>query len=242
MRPSLSTMSVVTTLNEASGVWTIDVSHARYDTDLAVELDLAVERIAAAGGGTAELWIHAVDDQADEVARLAGFEAFRDLWQLRCPLPAEPSTIETRAFTMDDAEAMIGVNNRAFSWHPEQSGLTLERLEATMSEGWYNPDGFRIYEPDGEILGFCWTKVHADEDPVLGEIFVIAVDPSAHGQGLGSPMTRAGLDWLAAQGITHGMLYVESDNDAANRVYERIGFVHHRTERAYRRTIDASTS
>lgn len=235
-------MTVVTTLNDNSGDWTIDVSNERTGVDLASELDAAIAHISDAGGGSADLWVHAIDDDADAVVLAAGFEAFRDLWQLRCPLPAEPSTIETRAYTDADADAMIGVNNRAFSWHPEQSGLSRERLAATMSEGWYNPDGFRIYERDGEILGFCWTKVHADEDPVLGEIFVIAVDPSAHGQGLGSPMTRAGLDWLAAQGITQGMLYVESDNDAANRVYERIGFVHHRTERAYRRTIDASTS
>lgn len=235
-------MTVVTSLNEGSETWTIDVPARREDIDLTASLETAIREVAAADGGDAELWIHDVDDAADAVASAAGFAAFRDLWQLRCPLPAEPSTIVTRAYTDADADAMIGVNNRAFSWHPEQSGLNRERLAATMSEDWYNPDGFRIYEPDGEILGFCWTKVHADEDPVVGEIFVIAVDPSAHGQGLGSPMTRAGLDWLAAQGIEHGMLYVESDNEAANRVYERIGFVHHRTERAYRRTIDASTS
>ena len=65
-----------------------------------------------------------------------------------------------------------------------------------------------------------------------------AFDPSMHGQGLGSPMTRAGLDWLAAQGIEHGMLYVESDNDPANRTYEKIGFHRHRTDRAYHRTIE----
>ncbi len=234
-------MTVATSLNEASATWTIDVSHRRDGTEVGAELASALEDIAAAGGGPVELWIHDVDDSADAAATAAGFEAFRDLWQLRCPLPAEPSTLVTRPYTDADADAMIAVNNRAFSWHPEQSGLNRDRLATTMSEGWYNPDGFRIYERDGEILGFCWTKIHTDEDPVIGEIFVIAVDPSAHGQGLGSPMTRAGLDWIAAQGIDHAMLYVESDNDAANRVYERIGFAHHRTERAYRRTIEGST-
>ena len=234
-------MTVTTTRDGDTNRWTIDISHERDGIDVAGALHGALADIAHAGGGDAELWIHAVDDTADAAAVAVGFVAFRDLWQLRCPLPAEPSTIETRAYTDADADAMIGVNNRAFSWHPEQSGLNREHLAATMSEDWYDPEGFRIHERDGEIVGFCWTKSHRDEDPVLGEIFVIAVDPSAHGQGLGSPMTRAGLDWLAAQGIDHGMLYVESDNDPANRVYERIGFVHHRTERAYRRTIEAST-
>lgn len=235
-------MTVTVQRNETTGAWTVDLSDQRATTSFDAELTTAIATIADAGGGATELWIHDVDDSVDAIATGAGFLAHRDLWQLRCPLPAEPSSIETRAFDDSDAAELVGVNNRAFSWHPEQSGMTTDSLATTMAEPWYNADGFRIYQPDDQILGFCWTKVHADESPVLGEIYVIAVDPSAHGQGLGSPMTRAGLDWLAAQGIEHGMLYVESDNDPANRTYARIGFVHHRTDRAYNRTIDASTS
>ena len=46
-------------------------------------------------------------------------------------------------------------------------------------------------------------------------------------------MTLAGLEWLADQGLTVGMLYVESDNDPANATYEGIGFRRHHTDRAY---------
>lgn len=230
-------MTVTTEWDDATERWTIDVPVDRSTIDLAAALEAATERIETAGGGLVHLWVHDIDDDADALATGAGFSAHRDLWQLRCALPAEPSPLTTRAFTPSDAEALVGVNNRAFSWHPEQNGMTPKSLAATMAEPWYNPEGFRLYEVDGELKGFCWTKVHADDDPVLGEIFVIAVDPSMHGQGLGSPMTRAGLDWLAAQGIEHGMLYVESDNDPANRTYDKIGFHRHRTDRAYHRTI-----
>lgn len=209
---------------------------------LATALDEAiVDANDAAGNGPdreLHVWIAGVTEPADQIVRSAGFEPYRDLWQLRCRLPAEPSDLHTRSYTPADLASFIAVNNRAFSWHPEQGGLTPERVDATMSEPWFDPDGFRLYEEDGQLVGFCWTKIHADTEPALGEIFVIAVDPSAHGRGLGSPMTRAGLDWLAAQGLATGMLYVESDNDAANRVYERIGFVHHQTNRAYRQIVD----
>jgi mycothiol synthase len=111
-----------------------------------------------------------------------------------------------------------------------------------MAEPWFDADGFLLHERDGRLAGFCWTKVHPAEpalgDPPMGEIYAIAIDPDFHGQGLGGPMTLAGLAWLAAQGLTVGMLYVESDNHPAVRTYERIGFTVHHVDRAY--TLDVS--
>jgi len=232
-------VSVTATFIEESGLWVIDVPSVDHDENYQSLTAKEVDRIRADGGGTAQLWIHGISDDADEFARSLGAVAYRDLWQVRCPLPVERSSIETRAFVDADIDALIGVNNRAFSWHPEQSGMTRESLLATMAEPWFNADGFRLFEIDGELKGFCWTKVHTDMDPVHGEIYVIAVDPSVHGQGFGTPMTLAGLDWISDQGIDHALLYVESDNDPANATYRKIGFTHFRTDRAYNLAIEA---
>ena len=223
---------------EKQRLWVVDVPADRRD-DAEVEQTLAqsIAEIGDAGGGESQLWIHRISDEADEVARSHGYVAFRDLWQLRCRLPAASSSLATRAFTDDDVDSLVQVNNRAFAWHPEQIGMTPDSLRQSMTEPWFNAEGFRLYERSGELIGFCWTKVHRDTEPMLGEIYVIAVDPSAHGQGLGTPMTLAGLDWLSDQGITNGMLYVESDNEPANATYRRIGFEHHQTDRAYSLTI-----
>ena len=141
-----------------------------------------------------------------------------------------------RLSSIDDE--FVAVNNRAFSWHPEQSGLTREKVEADMAAAWFDPDGFRLHHIDGDLAGFCWTKVHAatDDDPALGEIYVIAVDPPFHGRGLGKAMSLAGLEWLATAGLDTGMLYVESDNAAAVATYERIGFSTHREDTLWRHT------
>lgn len=219
--------------NDGEFRWSVEVPESR-DGDVGDALRAA---LADCPDGTVQLWIRAVDEPADAAATSLGFVAYRDLWQLRCPLPNAPSGLRTRAFTPADIDEFAAVNNRAFHWHPEQGGLTREAVLTAMEEPWFDADGFRLlhdHDGDGSLIGFCWTKVHADEDPPLGEIYVIAVDPSAHGRGLGKPMTLAGLEWLADRGLTVGMLYVESDNEAANATYAGIGFTHHHTNRAYR--------
>lgn len=209
--------------------------------DPAAGLRAAQQAVRDEGGGPLVLWAENIDDRLDAIARAAGLEPWRDLLQMRCALPARSTDVVTRAFTNGDANAFVAVNNRAFAWHPEQGGMTRADLVASQREPWFDADGFRIHQIDGRLAGFCWTKVHpandATGDPPLGEIYVIAVDPDFHGRKLGTALTLAGLDWLAGQGLETGMLYVEHDNEAAVRTYERIGFTVHHTDRAYRGTV-----
>ncbi|CAB4330077.1 MAG: mycothiol synthase [Actinobacteria bacterium] len=165
-------------------------------------------------------------------ANAAGLELTRRIEQLRIPLPlpASGTPLITRPFLPgQDDEAFLRVNNRAFAWHPDQSGWTQDQLADRMNEPWFDPQGFLLHEVNGELAGFCWTKVHpaTATDPQLGEIYVIAVDPDFHGSGLGRALTLAGLAHLAAQSVTVGMLHVEQDNTAAVSLYRNLGFSHH---------------
>ena len=187
------------------------------------------------------LWVEAVDERLDTLARVEGLAPWRDLCQMRCPLPAASTDVATRPFADTDADAFLDVNNRAFHWHPEQGGMTHRDLAERQAESWYDPDGFRVHERAGRLAAFCWTKIHQADpalaEPALGEIYVIAVDPAFHGQGLGRALTLAGLQWLTDHGLHAGMLYVEHDNTAAVRTYERIGFTVHHIDRAYRLVV-----
>jgi len=150
----------------------------------------------------------------DEAAR-RGLPHRRDVLQLRCPLPLP-----------DDGRDRRPVETRAF---------VPGRLHRLMAEPWFDPEGFRLYERDGRLAAFCWTKVHppAGGEPELGEIFVIGVDPDFQGLGLGRALTEAGLAWLAARGLPTGMLYVDATNTTARALYDRLGFVLHHVDRLY---------
>ncbi len=149
----------------------------------------------------------------------------RDLFRMDRSLPMSVRTdVETRAFVPGkDDESWLAVNNRAFRGHREQGGWTLEMLAERQAEPWFDPEGFRIHESDGEMTGFCWTKTHTDETPVVGEVYAIAVDPEFHGRGLGRALTLAGYQHLESVGITRAMLYVDADNTPAVNLYRSLG-------------------
>jgi mycothiol synthase len=229
--------------------WSVELvidPHHRYEamTTGPQMLAAAIDIVATEGGGHVHLWVYKPTDAHDRIAAGVGMTRGRDLYQMRVALPLDEAgqvgePLDTRPFRPgEDEAAWLEVNNRAFDWHPEQGGWDVDTLREREGEPWFDPEGFLLHEramPDGRarLAGFCWTKVHGDHDPPLGEIYVIAVDPDFHGLGLGRALTRAGLDHLAGKGLTVGMLYVDAANTPAVRLYEKLGFAVHHVDRAY---------
>ncbi|WP_030784876.1 mycothiol synthase [Streptomyces sp. NRRL S-920] len=191
-------------------------------------------------GRRLRVWAHGGHSAARHLAQVLGLALFRELRQMRRPLadldlpePAFPEGVSVRTFVpgQDDA-AWLAVNAEAFAHHPEQGSLTQRDLDDRKAEPWFDPAGFFLAEKGGELVGFHWTKVHAQEN--LGEVYVVGVRPDAQGGGLGKALTTTGLRHLAGAGLPTAMLYVDADNKAAVSVYERLGFVTHETDLMYR--------
>ena len=212
----------------------------------------AMARAALAkAAGANRFWAHGTLQPARATAAALGLVAVRELVQMRRSLADVPDDvspgpgvrIRTYAGTDDDAE-LLRVNNAAFAQHPEQGGWTQADLAERRSEPWFDPAGLFLAFDDsagdqpGRLLGFHWTKVHLDQ-PALGEVYVVGVDPSAQGRGLGQTLTAVGVGHLARRLNTPGaadptvMLYVESDNVPAVRTYQRLGFATYSVDTAF---------
>lgn len=199
------------------------------------------------------IWAHANLPAARALARRLNLDSVRELLQLRrSPVgswPVEmPDGVRLRTFQVGrDEEQFLGVNARAFSWHPEQGRLSRADLDAEEAGDWFDPEGFFLaVDGTDTVLGFHQTRVHR-EDPTpplgglpgvsgpVGEVYVLGVDPRSPIRGLGGPLTAAGLNHLQAKGLDTVMLYVESDNEPALKLYHRFGFETYQSDVVYAR-------
>ena len=190
-----------------------------------------------------QIWAHGTLPGARAVAEALDMRAARELIQMRRTLLDVPESVVPQGLSIrtyagrEDHPELLRVNNAAFSWHPEQGGWTDADVAGRVGEAWFDPGGLFLAFDDvtGRLLGFHWTKVHDAADHATGEVYVVGVDPAAQGRGLGRLLTLIGIDHLARR-LGPGaavMLYVESDNVAAVRTYEGLGFTVASVDTAY---------
>lgn len=80
---------------------------------------------------------------------------------------------------------------------------------------------FLVAREEEELAGYCGVYMAADE----GEITNVAVKPSFRRRGIGVRLvTELMQEAAAAEGIIHFLLEVRESNEAAIRLYEKLGF------------------
>jgi mycothiol synthase len=225
--------------------WALDLvvhPHHRYEmASIGPQLlSEAINVIREAGGGHVHWWVFEPNEIHKTLAESIGLHEGRTTLQMRVALPLHEATdIVTTPFRSGaDDERWLAVNNAAFADHLEQGGWTQSTLNSRKQEPWFNPNGFLLHHVGDELVGFCWTKVHLDTSPVLGEIYVIAVHPRYSGRGLGRALTIAGLTYLQRAGISTGMLHVDAENERAVMLYKSLGFTVTNHQRAFVGDVD----
>jgi mycothiol synthase len=201
-------------------------------------MDAVLTAAEDASGGDLQVWTHGTHSPLGAAVTARNYEPVRVLHQLRRPAEvavpdrALPAEVHVRPFRVGaDEDAWLRVNAAAFAAHAEQGGWGRADLLAREDEPWFDPAGFFLAWRGDELVGFHWTKVHADG---LGEVYVLGVAPGGQGSGLGAALLVIGLRHLADRGCPQVLLYVDETNTAAMRLYERYGFTRHDVDRQWR--------
>lgn len=189
---------------------------------------LLLQRLIMESSSPLRLWAMGDSPAARALATAAGMAAQRELLIMErqldgdLPEPVVPAGVKIRTFVPGEDEGeWLRVNAAAFAHHPEQALIDADDLADRMAEPWFDPKGFFVATIDGTMVGFHWTKQHQDQ---LGEVYVLGVEPSAGGRGLGKALLLTGLRSLRERGNTRVELYVEADRRAAIGLYLTYGF------------------
>ncbi len=198
-----------------------------------------LNELLTAAPGELLLWAHGAHPAARRLAATHGLEPVRELLRLRAEVAAGADGRELRegahsaprlgAISRNSPDwkhavaALLELNGRAFAEHSEQGQLTRKQFDVLAAEPWFDAADVLLMwsatDPRA-LLGFCWLKVES----ATGEFYVVAVDPTHRGEGLGRRLMTAGFERLAERGIREAILYVEADNTAALRLYREFGF------------------
>lgn len=131
------------------------------------------------------------------------------------------SGISITSMIEEDVAAIVEINNRAFVGHREQAAMTVDSFRRLIRSEGFDADGTVVARTEQRIAGFCVTK---RQGSVGGEVYLLAVDPDLAGSGYGSMLASAGCDRLANRGAATAVVWVDTTNHAALRVYRALGF------------------
>lgn len=117
-----------------------------------------------------------------------------------------------RQMQIDDLEQVMPIERELFSVPWTETGF----FTFLMREGAL----FLVAEEEGKIQGYCGVIMAADE----GDITNVAVSGQYHRRGIGTLLVKELMSQCASMGIRELFLEVRESNEAARKLYEKLGF------------------
>lgn len=135
------------------------------------------------------------------------------------PQPIAAPAVEpvVRAARADDIAAAVELESNCFSAY----SLTKRQLQYLQTR---STAVFLVAEDDQKVVGEAIGLVRHHKKGLSGRIYSLAVRPECRGRRIGDGLMRRMIDELSMRGVRRIYLEVERTNDAAIRLYERLGF------------------
>ncbi len=102
-------------------------------------------------------------------------------------------------------------------WRQDQAAAVRRTLADAAMQVW-------VAEAEQLVIAFVAATLHRETR--MGEIWMVAVDPEAQDEGVGTVLTNHATDWLRGSGMRVAMVDTGGDpgHAAARRVYEKAGY------------------
>ena len=195
--------------------------------------------------GTVEAWLRGATDGDLATAAGAGFRIRSRLHGLGvtaaahrertggAPPPPVPAGLVLRAFDpshAEDADAVVALLTRAY---PELAGWYADGFAVLRAADWFRAEDLLLLTSDAEPSGTGASTTGAQLQALhwmkrrgggVGEVYNLAVDPSAQGRGFGPLLLDVGLAHLFATGSDEVVLWVDAENTRALDLYRSRGF------------------
>jgi ribosomal protein S18 acetylase RimI-like enzyme len=127
--------------------------------------------------------------------------------------------------TADDWRLLRDVRLAALADSPAAFGSSLDREREYAEDDWHRwlatSAVFIAHEEDLPVAMVAGIEGEADDERRLVAMWV---HPQHRGQGLGSSLVTAVVDWASEEGAHRLVLWVADGNDAALHLYRRHGF------------------
>ena len=154
-----------------------------------------------------------------------------DARQLQCA-----EDVIVRPSNFDDLESLATIALESFTStrffadpiFDDEKASRLYRIWLTKSVTTDFADKVLVAEIDRESVGFvtCHVNRHSSE----GNIGLVALEKSAQGRGLSQVLIQRSLEWFRSQEMKRVNVVTQGRNIAAQRLYQRCGFVTRSTE------------
>ena len=189
--------------------------------------------------GPVEAWLRGATSEDLATAAGTGFHETRRLHVLGVTVdvvtargsaaPDVPQGLRLRAFDPDapddaDAESVVGLLTRAYASSSRvPAGGFAQRLPVLRAADWFRPEDLLLLEDTASsgLQALHWMKRRGGG---VGEVYNLAVDPSAQGRGHGALLLDAGLRHLVDVGSHEVVLWVDAANAPAIALYRSRGF------------------
>ena len=122
--------------------------------------------------------------------------------------------MNTRRMTVQDVDRVYEIELKSFHTPWTREDFHREMTENACAR-------YVVAEMDGQVVGYAGAWCVLEE----GHITNIAVHPDFRGQGAGSAVTQALMEYCANLGVNYMTLEVRKGNTIAWKMYEKLGFI-----------------